>query len=323
MTSQDRIEKIYFSNNDNFADIFNYYLFDGKKIINVDDLSDIDKELIIDDKSLTKRERDILKTATIKYDNLNNKTYIVLGIENQTNIDYKMIIRIMGYDYFNYYNQIQNIENGNKDGKIKVGRSFNKNNKLNPVITLVIYYGTRKWDSSKDLYSILKIENEELKRFIPNYFINIIEPYNMTDEDFNKLNYNNQAVFELIKYSNDKDKMYELISTKYHYINSIPARLINEVTKAELKIEESEGEIDMCKAIDDMRKESKAEGIAEGEARGLAAGIAEGEERGMAAGEAKALNQNIKTMYKNGMNVNDIVKYLGLDLVFVKKVLAE
>lgn len=166
MTSQDRIEKIYFSNNDNFADIFNYYLFDGKKIINVDDLSDIDKELIIDDKSLTKRERDILKTATIKYDNLNNKTYIVLGIENQTNIDYKMIIRIMGYDYFNYYNQIQNIENGNKDGKIKVGRSFNKNNKLNPVITLVIYYGTRRWDSSKDLYSILKIENEELKFLI-------------------------------------------------------------------------------------------------------------------------------------------------------------
>jgi DNA invertase Pin-like site-specific DNA recombinase len=67
----------------------------------------------------------------------------------------------------------------------------------------------------------------------------------------------------------------------------------------------------MCKAIDDMRKES------------MAAGIAEGEARGMAAGEAKNLNQNIKTMYKNGMNVNDIVKYLGLDLVFVKKVLAE
>ena len=67
----------------------------------------------------------------------------------------------------------------------------------------------------------------------------------------------------------------------------------------------------MCKAIDDMRKESKAEGIAEGEAKGLA------------AGKAEALNQNIKTMYKNGMNIDDIVKYLGLDLVFVKKVLAE
>ena len=92
------------------------------------------------------------------------------------------------------------------------------------------------------------------------------------------------------------------------------ARLINEVTKAELKIEESEGEIDMCKAIDEMRKES----IAEGEARGLAAGKAEG----MAAGEAKALNQNIKTMYKNGFDVETIARALSLDLGFVKKVLA-
>ena len=88
------------------------------------------------------------------------------------------------------------------------------------------------------------------------------------------------------------------------------ARLINEVTKAELKIEESEGEIDMCKAIDDMRKESKAEGIAEGEAKG------------MAAGEAKNLNQNIKTMYKNGFDVETIARALSLDLGFVKKVLA-
>ena len=59
----------------------------------------------------------------------------------------------------------------------------------------------------------------------------------------------------------------------------------------------------MCKAIDDMRKESMAAGKLEG--------------------KTEMLNQNIKTMYKNGMNVDDIVKYLGLDLVFVKKVLAE
>ena len=67
----------------------------------------------------------------------------------------------------------------------------------------------------------------------------------------------------------------------------------------------------MCKAIDDMRKESKAEGIAEGEAKG------------MAAGEAKALNQNIKTMYKNGADENLIAKFLDLDINFVKTVLAK
>ena len=79
----------------------------------------------------------------------------------------------------------------------------------------------------------------------------------------------------------------------------------------------------MCKAIDDMRKESKAEGIAEGEARGLEAGKAVGKAEGMAAGEAKVLNQNIKTMYKNGADENMIAKFLELDINFVKTVLAK
>ena len=70
----------------------------------------------------------------------------------------------------------------------------------------------------------------------------------------------------------------------------------------------------MCKAIDDMRKESKAEGIAEGKARGKAEGIAEG--------KANNLKENIKTMYKNGADEMTIAKLLSLDLCFVKEVLS-
>ena len=59
----------------------------------------------------------------------------------------------------------------------------------------------------------------------------------------------------------------------------------------------------MCKAIDDMRKESKAEGIS--------------------IGETKKLNENIMTMHKNGADESLISKLLGLDISFVRKVLAE
>jgi len=309
MKNKDKLEKIYFSNKSNFADIFNYYLFKGKKVIKEENLIDKDKELIRNDIKLSKMERDLLSKATIKYDNETKKTYIILGIENQSKIDYKMVIRVMGYDYFTYNDQIEDIENSSKNGKIKVGKGFGKSTKLIPVITLVIYYGTKKWDGAKDLYSLLDIDNEDLKKYIPNYFINLIEPYNMTDDDINKLNYNNQAVFELIKYSNDKDKMYELYHTKYGRLDRIPGRLINEVTKAGLKIDESEGEIDMCKAIDDMRKESEAIG----ETRGISIGKAEG--------KAETLNENIVTMHKNGFDAETIARALSLDLCFVRKVL--
>ena len=66
----------------------------------------------------------------------------------------------------------------------------------------------------------------------------------------------------------------------------------------------------MCKAIEDLKKDARKEGKIEG--------IAEGEARG----EAKKLNENIKTMYKNGADETMIAKFLGLDISFVKKVLA-
>ncbi len=61
----------------------------------------------------------------------------------------------------------------------------------------------------------------------------------------------------------------------------------------------------MCKAIDDMRKESKAEGISIGKAQG----------------KAEALNENIVTMHKNGFDAETIARALSLDLCFVKEVL--
>ena len=57
----------------------------------------------------------------------------------------------------------------------------------------------------------------------------------------------------------------------------------------------------MCKAINDMKKESRQEGILEGERNNL--------------------NKNIKTMNSNGADEKTIAKLLGLDIEFVKKVL--
>ncbi len=61
-----------------------------------------------------------------------------------------------------------------------------------------------------------------------------------------------------------------------------------------------------CKAIEDLKKDARKEGKIEG----------------IAEGEAKKLNENIKTMYKNGADETMIAKFLGLDISFVKKILA-
>jgi len=290
MGKYDISEKEYFKNNEMFSNIFNYFLYDGQNEIKKEDLEELDTKLVFTNPVDSIRERDIYKKAIIKNDG--ERTYLLLGIENQTKMDKYMLLRIIGYNYFSYYNQIQNIEKSNKDDKIK----------LYPVITLIIYFSYKKWSGPKDLYSLLDIKDERIKKYISNEKLNIIEPYNMNENDFVKLNNELAFLFRFIKNSGNKDNLSKLVlNSDYREIDIKTVRLINRVTSAEINIVESEGRINMCKAINDMKKESRQEGILEG--------------------ERNTLNKNIKTMNSNGADEKTIAKLLGLDIEFVKKVL--
>ena len=290
MGKYDISEKEYFKNNEMFSNIFNYFLYDGQNEIKKEDLEELDTKLVFTNPVDSIRERDIYKKAIIKNDG--ERTYLLLGIENQTKMDKYMLLRIIGYNYFSYYNQIQNIEKSNKDDKIK----------LYPVITLIIYFSYKKWSGPKDLYSLLDIKDERIKKYISNEKLNIIEPYNMNENDFDKLNNELAFLFRFIKNSGNKDNLSKLVlNSDYREIDIKTVRLINRVTSAEINIVESEGRINMCKAINDMKKESRQEGILEGERINL--------------------NKNIKTMNSNGADEKTIAKLLGLDIEFVKKVL--
>ena len=287
---KDNIEKEYFKNNIVFSNLINYYLYGGKNIISPDDLEELDTESNNDNIS---RKRDILKLATMKTDGKYN--YLLLGIENQTREDKYMVIRNMLYDILSYDKQRQDIDNYFKN--VKINLEGNKN-KIFPVITIIIYFSHKKWKGPKDLHSLLKIENESIKKFIPNYNLNIIEPYNMEEKDFKLLNNDLGVLFQFIKNSGDENKLNNLISNKHLVAKNETIRLINEITKADLPMNENEEDIEMCKAIEDMKKHAKEDGKKEN------------------------LNNNIKTMHSNGFDVNTIAKALSLDINYVKKVLA-
>lgn len=77
-----------------------------------------------------------------------------LGIENQTTIDKDMPIRVMGYDYTAYQEQIKNSDN-------RV-----------PVITIVLNFSKTKWTSPLSLKQILQIP-EELAEYVQDYKIQV------------------------------------------------------------------------------------------------------------------------------------------------------
>ena len=101
-----------------FADAFNYFMFNGKQKLKPESLHEIDStELTVpyDLKGKTyplQKERDILKAASIKYDE--EAVYLLLGIENQSQIHYAMPVRNMMYDAIRYAHQVDEIAKINR-----------------------------------------------------------------------------------------------------------------------------------------------------------------------------------------------------------------
>ena len=89
-----------------FADLCNALYFHGRQVIKPEDLisQENDVSTLIGKEPLpmeTKRYRDIVRKASI------NGDYMIIGVEHQSSLDKKMIIRILNYDAQLYINQVE------------------------------------------------------------------------------------------------------------------------------------------------------------------------------------------------------------------------
>jgi flagellar biosynthesis/type III secretory pathway protein FliH len=85
---------------------------------------------------------------------------------------------------------------------------------------------------------------------------------------------------------------------RFRSVDSETASLINTITGSRLKFDIREEKVDMCKAIDDMRKESKEEGRTEGRMEGRLEGRLEGRMEGIESNRLESIR-----------NVMDGLKY--------------
>lgn len=112
---------------------------------------------------------------------------------------------------------------------------------------------------------MMGVRSEKLLRYIQDYRIHLIDPAKITEEDLLKFTSSLRKVIEYIKYSKDKDNLAKILKDNPRMVIDREAALvIKTITKTTIEISEKEEKIDMCKAIDDMLNESKAEGKAEG-----------------------------------------------------------
>ena len=284
MGNIDAESKKYMSDNAHFADAFNYLIYDGKPVIDPNSLSPLDPtEIVIpygnEAREPEQRYRDVLKLWQAMTDG--EAIYAVLGGELQDKVHYAMPVKDMLYDAMHYAKQVEEAKKSyrdqdQKEEKIKLTSSeflsgFRKGDKLMPVITLVIFLGTSEWDGPRSIHDMLSTKNERLLQFVPDYRIHLIAPAHMADEDFLKFRTGFGQVLQYIKYSKDKEKLYQVTheEKRFSELDEDSANLINTVTGSGLKFEVKGGRVNMCTAIDEMRKESRNEGRQEGRDEGI------------------------------------------------------
>lgn len=140
---------------------------------------------------------------------------------------------------------------------------FYKNNKLIPVITLVLFFNPGEWDGPRSLFDMLDISNPIFKKYAQDYKIHIISPKEILESDLKKFSSSLREVIGCIKYSNDKNKLAAFIQDNPRMnIEVEVARVLEVITHTHIKREEVDdmGNVNMCKAIQEMIQDGRDEG---------------------------------------------------------------
>mgnify|MGYP004552177561 FL=1 len=320
MGQKDITQKNFEAYNDVFSDIVNGTLFDGREVIKPEALVDAmaKSQYKADDNVIHEQERDVAKYWTDK------NCYIrlaLLGVENQLAIDVDMPLRVIGYDGSSYRDEM------NQD-EIVIDERTGKKHKIRheryPVVTIVLYFGKTPWKKPLSLYDVLKI-SDNLKPFVNDYKINLIDVPRLTGEQVEKFTSDFQIIADYFVQLNESNDYVPKEKTIKHADSFL--KLMSVLTQddkyVEMSKEISHGKegFNMCEVLDRAEARGEARGQAIGEARGKAIGEAMGEARGKAIGEARgktigALNKTVEILRviiaKNSWSKEQAMEFIGI-----------
>ena len=247
-----------------FADLCNYAFFQGRQVIQPEELVSRENDLStligkVDKPTEIKRYRDVVRKASI------HGEYVIIGVEHQSTFDEKMIFRILNYDATIYINQVESKQ------------------EIYPVGSFVFYTGDKEWKSPETLKNI----PSEMEPYINDWRLPVVELKTM---DARKLT--NQRLKEIVEisqsmFAGNYDDL--RINRKIETENFMMAATF---TRTKIKREElPEGdEINMCEAMDRLFQKLRNEG----EVLGLEKGETIGYEKGKREEKQNTLKEQLK-----------------------------
>lgn len=189
-------------------------------------------------------------------------------MENESEVKYAEPVKTGLYDFLQYSKQVQQTASRHRKAKDRKGHDdgeflsgFYKEDKLTPVITLVILFGSKKWDGPRTLQEMMSTQDSDILKCVADYKINLIEPATLGADDLEKFHTNLRAVLGFIKYSNDGEELdtFLLNESGLETLDVEAARVIKACTNTDIEIDEKAEVIDVCKAVREMNEKVRLE----------------------------------------------------------------
>ena len=320
---KDAVIKKFLEKPENFSDLFNGSLFQGKQVLKADMLGDLPGESMISfsdkegKKVSARRYRDIIRKAS------GRTTYAVFAVEGQEKTHYAMPVREMVYDALNYATQVKEISDMHRRDKDYRDSSeflsgLLREDRLAPVITICLYYGTGEWEGPRELYDLLDIpeEYEDLKPFMSNYKVNLVQASDVDPENFRT---DLKLIFRLLSMASDGKEMKRYIrerSEEFSHISYETYDCLRELLHVDKwwKINEDtnsgKGEVNMCKALEEIAEMARQEGVE----LGKKAGEKEGFEQGL------LLAKQVIRLAKEGHSVEEMAEICGIPAEKIREI---
>ena len=269
MGQADIVTKEYMREPHVFADAFNFLLYDGRQVIKPSELKEMDTAEMMyvfgNDTSKkikgVQKYRDVLKYMTVMRGT--EASYIIFGMENQTDIHYAMPVKNMVYDAMQYAGQVSKISAAHRMNRDMEQMSsaeflsgFTREDKLQPVITLVVHFGADPWDGPLSLHEMFSVQNDIIRRYAQDYRVHLLDPSRISQNDFKKFASSLREVLNYIKYSKDEKGLARLLEEdeRLKTLEAGAARVIETITHTDFAIDEKTEVVNVCQAVEDMMK---------------------------------------------------------------------
>ena len=200
-------------------------------------------------------------------------------------IDYSAPVRIMQFDSADYQNQVRRTEEENRKRMgLKTGLpAFFREDRIVPVITLILYFGEEEWDRPVRLHDMLTFpeKDDTIRSLVPDYPIHVISVRRdgAKGMDISLLHTELRQVFGFLQHQEDKEGLKRYVEENRAVFSRLSgnAALFLAASAHETRLlkglNREEEHYDMCRALDEWYADGVSEGEKIGERKGIYKGL--------------------------------------------------